>query len=343
MLPADTRWFMLKGRALSYYRNQKDESVSISMKTAVLKVAPGGEKLYLEVRSEPCLARASVRAKWHMKASHPIEARRWTRAIGKSIDWYNREREEEHVHMSGDSDASGLEAASGSLFRSGSSAVLRRSAGSHAEDSTGETDGDASLVMNHSGSDSHEDDAEEKNDESSDAMSTHRAPPYDSTFELQVNSTTAQVELTSQLLSDLAPSANAPPRAHEVNPAIRNLLAMVQGILHDYMVMCKAREVCWHAGSRRCGRNGSGRCSGRRAYARSSRGEGTRAGAARPLAQAREPLPRGERERDRDAEAAAAEPAAVLVGRARVGRAGAAVVLPRRAGVCVSRYHALQG
>ncbi|KII83915.1 hypothetical protein PLICRDRAFT_702189 [Plicaturopsis crispa FD-325 SS-3] len=248
-----TRWFVLKGGVLSYYRHQEDETVasrgSISMKTAVLKVAPGGEKLRFEVHSVPSRGHQSVQ-KWYMKANHHVEAHRWTQAIGKSIDWYKREREEEHARMSGDSDASGLKPAS--LFRSGSSAVSRRSAVSqrstgstHAEDTGGETDGDASPVMNHPGDGSHEDDAEDKNDESSDAESTHRAPPHDSTFELQGNSTTAQVELTAQLLSDLALPANASPRAHEVKSAIKDSLATVQGMLHDYMVMSKAREEWW--------------------------------------------------------------------------------------------------
>ncbi|EIN03462.1 hypothetical protein PUNSTDRAFT_147045 [Punctularia strigosozonata HHB-11173 SS5] len=89
-----TRWFVLRGGVLSYYRHQEDEAVasrgSIAMKTAVLR---SDDKMRFEVHSSPPRAGASVQ-KWFIKANHPVEAARWTQAIARSIEWYrSRDRD----------------------------------------------------------------------------------------------------------------------------------------------------------------------------------------------------------------------------------------------------------
>src|ERR1700720_2362800 len=83
------------------YRHQEDETVasrgSISMKTGVLRVflpaSGGGDKLRFEVHSMPARGHHQSQSveRWYMKANHPVEASRWTQAIGKSIEWYKRE------------------------------------------------------------------------------------------------------------------------------------------------------------------------------------------------------------------------------------------------------------
>ncbi|ESK93404.1 oxysterol-binding protein [Moniliophthora roreri MCA 2997] len=91
----NTRWFVLRNGVLSYYRHQEDETItsrgSISMRTAILKIPSATtDKLRFEVHSTPSRGHQSVQ-KWYMKANHPVEAARWTQAIGKSIEWHKRE------------------------------------------------------------------------------------------------------------------------------------------------------------------------------------------------------------------------------------------------------------
>ncbi|PFH47691.1 hypothetical protein AMATHDRAFT_67134 [Amanita thiersii Skay4041] len=109
----NTRWFVLKGGVLSYYRHQEDETVasrgSISMKNALLKTA--GDRLRFEVHSVPMRQNTMTHThsslhvagsgggsggsiqKWYLKANHPVEAARWAQAVERSINYYKRERD----------------------------------------------------------------------------------------------------------------------------------------------------------------------------------------------------------------------------------------------------------
>ncbi|KAF5391163.1 hypothetical protein D9757_003103 [Collybiopsis confluens] len=91
----NTRWFVLKGGVLSYYRHEEDETVasrgSISMKAAIIRVS-SSDKLRFEVHSTPARGHTHIQ-KWYMKANHPVEAARWTQAISKSLDWYTRQEQ----------------------------------------------------------------------------------------------------------------------------------------------------------------------------------------------------------------------------------------------------------
>ncbi|KAF9070162.1 Oxysterol-binding protein-domain-containing protein [Rhodocollybia butyracea] len=93
----NTRWFVLRGGILSYYRHQQDETVasrgSISMKTAVMKV--NSDKLRFEIHSSaPSKSYPSSNSgiqKWYVKTTHPAETARWIGAIGASLEWYQRQ------------------------------------------------------------------------------------------------------------------------------------------------------------------------------------------------------------------------------------------------------------
>lgn len=103
----NTRWFVLKDGVLSYYRHQEDESIasrgSISMKTAILKPS---ERNKFEVHSTPSRGHHH-HSKWYLRANHPVEAHRWTEAIGKSIEWAKQQGERgERRRKSAESDSS---------------------------------------------------------------------------------------------------------------------------------------------------------------------------------------------------------------------------------------------
>ncbi|KAK2463943.1 hypothetical protein APHAL10511_003994 [Amanita phalloides] len=118
-----TRWFVLRGGILSYYRNQADETVtsrgSISLKNAILRST--GDKLRFEVHSVPAAAHysafhevpsantassSSSGQKWYIKANHPVEVARWMQAIERSVQYFARERDDLARRKSGESDSS---------------------------------------------------------------------------------------------------------------------------------------------------------------------------------------------------------------------------------------------
>lgn len=263
------------------YRHQEDETVasrgSISMKTALLKTSiSGADRLRFEVHSTPSRGHNSGVQKWYMKANHPVEASRWTQAISKSIEWYKRENNEsgnnsgtgtdgERRRRSVESDESGLmktafvrstrvSMSSVSLLGMGS---LRRqhttgpSGGAASEVESGNSSiggGDVSPDLNQvedqAGKDNDADDEDDPNDESSVADST-KTPPHESNFDLHGNSMAAQMELTSQLLTNLALPPGAPQRSSELKTALKESLGMVHGMMNEYMQMASEREEWW--------------------------------------------------------------------------------------------------
>ncbi|KAJ3967976.1 Oxysterol-binding protein-domain-containing protein [Lentinula raphanica] len=92
----NTRWFVLRGGVLSYYRRQEDESVAsrgaISMRSAGVRVSPS-DKLRFEIFSGSPSNPASTPSpssqsqRWYLKANHPIEANRWISAIEEWKAW----------------------------------------------------------------------------------------------------------------------------------------------------------------------------------------------------------------------------------------------------------------
>ncbi|KAG1737206.1 Oxysterol-binding protein-domain-containing protein [Suillus lakei] len=203
----DTRWFVLKDGVFSYYRHQEDEDIAsrgtIAMKTAILKISPGGDKTRFEVHSTPSRGHTTGQ-KWYMRANHHVEAAEWTQALGRSIQWARRD--EQVVRKSGE-DGSPPEA---------SKADQRLSTS----------------------------DNEEHNDNSSASVLT-QSPPHNATFDLQGNSTAAQMELTSQLLSNLALPPDAAPRTQELRTVLKESFAIVQTMMDEYIQMAKDREEWW--------------------------------------------------------------------------------------------------
>ncbi|KAJ3508300.1 hypothetical protein NLJ89_g5839 [Agrocybe chaxingu] len=268
-----TRWFVLKNGVLSYYRHQDDETIasrgSISMKTAVLRVA---EKTRFEVHSQPSRGHNHTGAqKWYMKANHPVEAHRWTQAINASIEWYKQREGATDSDASSlnqrrksmESDSSGIKTTPSMHSHSLSNNIWRKSntssvGGGRDQDSVTESNfntpsDSASASPKHKTGDGpvvdatniHDNDAEDEDDEdSSSADSENKALPHPG-FELTANATSAQLELTSQLLSNLILPADASSKAQETRCAIRDSLITTQSLLNEYLQMAREREEWW--------------------------------------------------------------------------------------------------
>jgi hypothetical protein len=262
------------------YRHQDDENIasrgSISMKTAVLQV---GERNRFEVHSIPARGQhhhhhAGVQ-KWYMKANHPVEAHRWTEAISKSIEWLKLRESSAATdsdassltpssmskrRRSGESDLSALKATPSMQSQSLSGHTGRKSAPGRStrdrDSMTGSSytfldsaDGSPNLTQNEEGGppvETPENDAgDEGDDDSSSADSDTKTLPHPS-FELHGNATSAQLDLTSQLLYNLQLPAEASKRTLETQQALKDSLAMTQSLLNEYLQMAREREE-WYA------------------------------------------------------------------------------------------------
>lgn len=116
------RWFVLEDGVLSYYKHQDDAGSAcrgaINMKIARLNMDPS-EKTRFEI-----IGKSSV--KYHLKANHEVEAKRWFWALNNSIQWTKdqakeetaqryknaemlRQAKEEHLHSSKDIPADAAE------------------------------------------------------------------------------------------------------------------------------------------------------------------------------------------------------------------------------------------
>lgn len=207
------------------------------MKSAVLKVAAGGEKLRFEVQSTPhhrtgpshgphTTTSTSGVQKWYMKANHPAEVARWTQAIRKSIEWYQVRGgvvSREHLHRNGSSsDASSLKTRS----RSGKHS-RRGSVGSSGGDDRSEAD-----PLEKGGDDA-------RSVDQSSASGSMDSPPHSDTIELQANATSAQLELTGKLFRSYV-LLRAGPR--DVEDALEESFAQVHSLVGEYVRMTKERE-----------------------------------------------------------------------------------------------------
>ena len=228
------------------YRHQEDEQVasrgSISMKTAVLRPPTGGEKLRFEVHSTPSRGRTHVQ-KWFMKANHPVEASRWTQGISRAI---------EHAKQSckaSESDTSSISRHSGrgpfnsslSWHRKDRDTDSVNSSLVPTDDEGGEnlSREDFSLRVRENGE---RHNASSGND-STDRIYDTETPPHESSFELLGNSTAAQLELTTQFLSDLSSPSS---RAIELNGVLKEFRT-VQSMLNEYLHIVKERDEWWRA------------------------------------------------------------------------------------------------
>lgn len=85
------RWFVLEDGVMSYYKHQDDAGSAcrgaINMRIAKLNMDPT-EKTKFEI-----IGKSSV--KYHLKANHEVEAKRWFWALNNSIQWTKDQAKEE--------------------------------------------------------------------------------------------------------------------------------------------------------------------------------------------------------------------------------------------------------
>jgi hypothetical protein len=245
--------FMRGAQLTADYRHQEDEDIAsrgaIAMKTAILKISPGGDKTRFEIHSTPSRGHTTGQ-KWYMRANHHVEAAGWTQALGKSIQLARRD--EQVLRKSGESELSALKPKSVRTSFQSVMSVRRMDAGTRGGGSQSSFMGIADESMedgpppetSKAAKSRSTSDNEEHNDNSSASVLT-QSPPHNATFDLQGNSTAAQMELTAQLLSNLALPPDAAPRTQELRAALKESFTIVQTMIDEYIQMAKDREEWW--------------------------------------------------------------------------------------------------
>ncbi|KAL7272892.1 hypothetical protein RUND412_004278 [Rhizina undulata] len=97
------RWFVLENGVLSYYKNQEDIGSAcrgaINMRIARLDMDPQ-DKLRFEIHGK-----SSV--KYHLKANHVVEAKRWYWTLNNAIQWAKDEARDEELRKQGEAERMG--------------------------------------------------------------------------------------------------------------------------------------------------------------------------------------------------------------------------------------------
>jgi len=261
-----TRWFVLNDgmlscqlfsttriwcgtkEILSDYRHQEDENVacrgSISMKTSRLKTF-ASDKLRFEIHSG-LRNGDSAAQKWYMKANHQVEATRWIQAIQRNVDWYRKDGNGSDV----DSFLSGkLVPSDGASVRTSITNVpkaLFRGRSTHkASPTPSMMDHGSGGPSNRSGNLGEHSEAEDAHSdmESKAPSGGDDEPPYEADFDMQYNSTSAQMELTADLFSTLSNYPPSSPKADETHTALKDSYAQLQALFREYTRMVQEREA----------------------------------------------------------------------------------------------------
>lgn len=270
-----TRWFTLQDGVLSCknvlfrsnghthhsgidYRHQEDETVasrgSIAMKAANLRV-PTSDNVRFEIHSTPSRGHHTVQ-KWYMKANHPVEAARWIHALQRAIEYAKNESTYSESDTSGKSPV----IAPNIPFSLSSTAISQRKTrgetdsvtSSHLQTDDDDVNGSSTgLLEPRSLRSEKADSIGERGDEESGEWSTDhldsRAPPYDESFMLSGSSATAQLELTSQLLSTFLKPGHSQARVEELQKTLKESMSTVQSMVAEFVQHAHERDEWWRA------------------------------------------------------------------------------------------------
>ncbi|TFK26056.1 oxysterol-binding protein [Coprinopsis marcescibilis] len=243
----NTRWFVLRDGILSYYRNQEEEGVasrgSISMKNAVLKIT---ERTRFEISTSNHSGHTAQ--KWYLKANHPVEASRWTQAIGKGIEFTRIEcasSADERRRPSIESDSSGVRSAPSVKSQGAIPPIMKKAFSRKRHVSISGTGSNLDLsdaAPNVAPAPLREENDEDDSESSTSERST--SPPHEN-FELQGNATSAQLEIAIQLVNNYFASSPDQQKTQDTQAALRQSLTVAQEMLTEYGQMARERDEYW--------------------------------------------------------------------------------------------------
>lgn len=218
------------------------------MKTSRLKTFPS-DKLRFEIHSGLRNGDGAAQ-KWYMKANHQVEATRWIQAIQRNVDWYKKEGNGSDA----DSFVSGklvpFDGASVRTSVSGAAKGFLRGRSIHkASPTPSMMDHGSGGPSNRSGNLGEHSEAEDAHSDigSRSPSGGDDEPPYQADFELQYNTTAAQMELTADLFSTLSNYPPSSPKADETHTALKDSYAQVQVLFGEYTRMVQEREAWFNS------------------------------------------------------------------------------------------------
>lgn len=269
------RWFVLEDGVLSYYKHQDDAGSAcrgaINMRIAKLHMDPK-EKLSFEIHGK-----SSV--KYHLKANHQVEAKRWFWALNNAIQYAKDEARQEQRRTEHGNDA--LRAArSEQLERQltheydGTNLLPVHTAGNHGPSShvsagsvsyLGETDGSTyepsaagdetrpSMSRGRETAPSENADMDDDDDEFGDDASSHEAQPANrDAFNITAQSARLQLDLLSYVTTALQTTRDQNPELPVSDPSIENALTSfdtavrnLRALIIDLLRISKDHDAYW--------------------------------------------------------------------------------------------------
>lgn len=265
------RWFVLEDGVLSYYKHQDDAGSAcrgaINMRIAKLHMDPK-DKLGFEIHGK-----SSV--KYHLKANHEVEAKRWFWSLNNAIQWCKDEaREEKRRQDQGnetlrqarseliektqtiDSDAGStlVPSSAATPMRNGSIQGMSSVAGD-AEGSVYATStaGDDLMQLGGRGNTATIDGDADDDEEDGDDASSHEAQPANKdAFNITAQSARLQLDLLAQVATALQTEKQNNPNMVISHPSIDSALTSyelavqnLKGLVLDLLRISRDHEAYW--------------------------------------------------------------------------------------------------
>jgi hypothetical protein len=274
------RWFVLEDGVLSYYKHQDDTGSAcrgaINMRIAKLYMDPQ-DKQRFEIQGK-----SSV--KYHLKANHQVEAKRWYWALNNAIQWAKDEAREEEKRATQDHEAlkqakieqltSGGDNSSVTSSRLASTKNLApatsalgvplmpqdtssRTAVSVPEDAGSAYEAsvpgqDLSRVASHFGATTVADDMDDDEDYDDDDSGHEIKPQSKDAFNITAQSAKLQLDLLTSVSAALQQEKNRNPTLQISDPAMLQALASydsaignLKGLIGDLLRISRDRDAYW--------------------------------------------------------------------------------------------------
>ncbi|KAL8733108.1 MAG: hypothetical protein Q9166_002300 [cf. Caloplaca sp. 2 TL-2023] len=268
------RWFVLEDGVLSYYKHQDDADSAcrgaINMRIAKLYMDPQ-DKTKFEIEGKSSI-------KYHLKANHVVEAKRWFWVLNNAIQWtkdeakaeeQKRQQNAESLRQAKDlkTTGKGLTPATAvglSTSTTGSKVSLADSVtgpgeatedddgsriGSNGHSLTGQDRLRSTQVLKTAMIEGDLDDEEEYGDDASD---NEVQPPSKDAFNITAHSAKLQLKLLSQVSAALQSESRKDPTVQISHPAVAQAISTyeaavssLEGLVKDLLKIARDRDAHW--------------------------------------------------------------------------------------------------
>ncbi|KAL8819815.1 MAG: hypothetical protein Q9223_001821, partial [Gallowayella weberi] len=267
------RWFVLEAGVLSYYKHQDDADAAcrgaINMRIAKLHMDPQ-DKTRFEIEGK-----SSV--KYHLKANHVVEAKRWFWVLNNAIQWTKDEAKNEEKKRQHSAEAfrqaksskisgKGLTPATAiglSSSTTGSKVSLTDSSTGPGEvtdegdDPVPESkDHNAGLISQQSTKNSRtamiEGDLDDEEEYGDDASDNEMQPASKDAFNITAHSASLQLKLLSQVSTALQSESHKDPTMQLSHPTVvqavstyEAAVSSLEGLVKDLLKIARDRDAYW--------------------------------------------------------------------------------------------------